>query len=841
MKSFYEKTLKKNSVSMGTVLFLAALTLVPFVLACFKLKFSFSIFCLLSAISFAGGVLKLVCDILFNKGVSLKNKLIYPILFLFLSLFDVTYAVLSHGCETFGEFFKKIFEALISCFLNFAADGNFQDVLSAGEAIVLVQCGKGESVLFGICYMILVVLAPVAGGAVLIDIVSSIFPNLLLHLKNRKSKTNKHIFSELNERSIELAESIRDKFPEAMIIFADTDISDEKEGLADLAARIRKIGAVYVDEDISNLNIVGRKQTAYYLMSEQVHKNMHILAKLTSDEKHKELWRGVEKVSIRVFSDGSAVDMMADRINQQMKNENIPTEVFIVREYDILIYELLEKQPLYKPLLKNPKDSLSVVVVGSGIVARKFIRIAYWLGQMLNPAEKEKGKVSPVKLSFNIISLDGDKLKSRLQRSMPEAFSNEFCNNGGSFKMSHYARFNFFKADVNSYDFTKAIDEIEEIDYVLVALGDDGKNADVSRRLKKQIDRKYLGKDRTVVINSIVESDELQEHFENENKLTEAGTTKTELNFFGCLNDRFTYYNVVGERYKEVIDRALQTFEEAQEEAKKEDSNEAVEKKVADFNGQYNQKSDVASAYSRKTKEFSLGFYDENGKFKTDIDFSKLDRETVNDYVAKLLWLEKRRWNAYTRSIGYCAPTSKQMILFYEKYHEKMQDKLLETHKLVLEGSKEKLDLFNLHVCLLEKEEVSDTLLFEKYEKAALEADSEKLISCLEALIENKFSYQKFSKAFSCVPLAEDRRFESLDEFCEKYPRNTDLIKILFVLSGVPDDNLDDLDRLGVFNRKDYVDYDYKQLKDLLPQKEKKSETLSEKKNTEEIKEELTV
>lgn len=148
-----------------------------------------------------------------------------------------------------------------------------------------------------------------------------------------------------------------------------------------------------------------------------------------------------------------------------------------MREYENLVYSLLQNQPLYLPLLETKASSLSVLLIGGGKIGHQFFKHVYWCGQMLNPAAASQPPEHPnmVSLKMTVISQRADHFRKKMKLEMPEAFEEGLCTENGESDSTTlpYADFSFLNADVTSSDFLDALEKAGDIDYVLIALGDD--------------------------------------------------------------------------------------------------------------------------------------------------------------------------------------------------------------------------------------------------------------------------------------------------------------------------------------------------------------------------------
>lgn len=268
-------------------------------------------------------------------------------------------------------------------------------------------------------------------------------------------------FSELNEMSIAIAESYA-KSEKVFFVFTDVFGTDD-ERMSELLARARKLHAVCLSDDILEIRIYGRKATEYYLIDKAEENNIHALAMLYADNSVKTLWELSEKVDIYLFASDSAADALAENLNSQLESPLPHVTIKVVREYENLVYSLLQNQPLYLPLLETKASSLSVLLIGGGKIGHQFFKHVYWCGQMLNPAAASQPPEHPnmVSLKMTVISQRADHFRKKMKLEMPEAFEEGLCTENGESDSTTlpYADFSFLNADVTSSDFLDALEK----------------------------------------------------------------------------------------------------------------------------------------------------------------------------------------------------------------------------------------------------------------------------------------------------------------------------------------------------------------------------------------------
>lgn len=272
---------------------------------------------------------------------------------------------------------------------------------------------------------------------------------------------------------------------------------------------------------------------------------------------------------------------------------------------------------------------------------------------------------------------------------MPEAFTDE---NG-------YASFQFCDAELGTQGFSDAFDRYcLESDYILVAFGDDDLNLLAASWVKRRLDRYQIVRNgrhlppRKAVINFAVESADLCQSLSyreltSANDVSESDLTSCVFHPFGSLRERYSYRNI---SISDLEARAWLV------DCTHGDLSGYSDRRAFLLNA-YNRHQSIASALHYRYKLISVGAIaslsdlspkKEDGALDALQEIMRRDPQTKN----RILWLEHRRWCAYTRTIGYRCPTVSE-FLSYSRIVEKVNGKVRFIHKD---------DSLRLHPCLLE-------------------------------------------------------------------------------------------------------------------------------------------
>lgn len=639
-------------------------------------------------------------------------------------------------------------------------------------------------------------IAPIIGGAIILEILASIFPKFRLKW-SYLSKRPKYFFSELNAASLALAKSIyneeNDKKP--IFIFTDTYVDDEEEKEYELLLEAKKYGAICVRDDLAHVKKVKSGIRSYYLMDENEFGNLQTLLCLTEDHNVE----FIKDSQIYLFVNSDAYVQIEKQINKEfdesekkkalLKGGEKPL-IVPVNGYRNLVHNLLVDVPLYEPLINNAgKTKLSVTILGNGIIGTEAFLSTYWSGQMLvSDSSNNEKTISECELAINVVSKDKEnvfwskidyinpEIKKTMQISDSGLNDDILCNDGAGNKNNAYCKVKYIEADVKIGGFwdsnTNETKDLLESDYFIVALGNDSDNISVAEKLRRLIGKKHLEEVRNdkvgnVVISYAVFNSNLA-NVPNSNKhycCREKGKSDIFMHAFGSLEQVYSCDNVYMSKYKLLAEGIGAAYDRTQ----------MREKHVEEHkNRGYSYWSDLTRAMHIKYKAFSLGLIKQsvfdfvnNGptwnedyneyvkkqcgiyketatvnskkeKDDTEKSFDKINAIYSEDYYKQVLaWLEHRRWNAFIRTQGFQHTNEfRKNFQLNGKDHKNMELKL---HPCLVEAKKPDLNggkvYLNETVCSLFKYTPPKHF------------DSEKIKSCelsteeMKALLEDKKVY----------------------------------------------------------------------------------------------------
>ncbi len=643
-------------------------------------------------------------------------------------------------CGVTDHPFEKIAEAFVYALKALGIDEGYSHFVGDGVAVVSKLFGESSKLVSVYRFMLslLIVATPVAGGAVIFEVLTTVFPRVRLYFSHFSKKTV-YIFSELNERSLALAKSLCVDKAKAIIVFTDTYLDDGKEKTSEMILQAKNFGAICINEDITHINLRFRGKKKLFLIDEEELSNIRSLAAIADDgelagfrnmqiyvfcqdDSYNLLEQNItkaindrleEKFSYRQSEDSADENIAEDRkckkkkgyigkefekvrIKHQKKRfENHQPVIVRMRDYENIVFNLLNKAPLFEPLTdccfeksedksvkyKNgetrKKKEFNITVFGTGKIGTQMILSSTWCGQFYG-----------YNLNINVVSKESrESFMRRMDKISPEIL--ESTRPGSPILRIYkdvdkhicadpYFRMRYLECDIDNEiienmvctEITakgedKGAFNIINSDYFVVALGSDETNIAMAEELKRTLSVRGLKKSAKAVIALSVFDHNLCKAFRRRNKEKSDITVCA----FGSLDETY--------EYKAITKIKVDPRDIADEDSKR--KKKADEYRDRDKN-QYNYKSDLARSIHLKYRMFSAymflkencapdcedwdisrGFSSEKAYDGYYEKILKANIESLtekgpagdNDIYRYLSWLEHRRWNAYTRSIGF--------------------------------------------------------------------------------------------------------------------------------------------------------------------------------------------
>lgn len=364
-----------------------------------------------------------------------------------------------------------------STFQSFSLDAGYVEIIKTGAA----ELPLGASYLFYIIACAMTVIAPVVGGFAIFGVLGHFFPRIALW---RNIQSTKYVFSELNEYSIETAESIAEiksrlsadkreraeyirrygkadyaEIMHSVIVFTDVYADKASESNAELLQRANNINAICLKDDILTRKIYWiagalyravthtKKKVVYFLMDRSdlssengAESNLRTAVSLFASDKKNMMfvkthwWQfgmKADAMEMYVFSRNENADGIIKNARKGFlkalytkadKNCEPPFLYKVLNEYRNLVYNLLDGNGAYPLYSRYGREP-----DGDGIKKLSVLIVGGGMiaSEFLKTAywcgQMTDGKM-PTSLRMAVMSLDADKTEQKLAFDMPQVF-----------------------------------------------------------------------------------------------------------------------------------------------------------------------------------------------------------------------------------------------------------------------------------------------------------------------------------------------------------------------------------------------------------------------------------
>lgn len=632
----------------------------------------------------------------------------------------VSYPVVSGGCTDKMILIEKAFESLFEALRTLGVEDKYAEYITSLKEVVAGVTNDNTVVIYIIVAFasMLDFFAPFAGGALVFEILASIFPKVRLKWMYLKFWQKKYFFSELNEASLTLAKGIMNSEKRVMrrpvVIFSDVYRDEDNERKSEILAEAKTIGAICIKDDLSHVKKNRFGERVFFLIDE----NDNISLQTLTDLADKSNYEFLKKSEIFFITDNDAYIEVEKRIFEMLKKkyyfskDEMPNFIPVRSSRNLILDMLVNKVPLFEPLIdKENKESLTVTILGTGQIGIEMFLSVYWIGQILN-----------CKLNINVLSMETqtqfwnkiDYINPEIRRTTDKNDPILNYNRKGE-KSEEYCNVRYIECDACSSALINALENhndpksIIDTDYFFVALGSDKLNISVANTLRKEVAKYHIfKKDNTKAVITYVVYDQTISEIVNKKQLFSSfdsgtidfvnNTADIIITAVGSLGEMYSVENIFFNKFYKSTKEINESYELLRNrESRKEEQASRRE-------GEYRYWASMAKAMHRKYKMFSAGFLynsvfnysdPDDKSYKKSIEdtfdryeaFIRNDTEQKKEYyrlLDELAWLEHRRWNAFMRVNGFCGTKH------YENYA--VPDEI---------GSYKQMEV-KLHPCLVE-------------------------------------------------------------------------------------------------------------------------------------------
>ena len=343
--------------------------------------------------------------------------------------------------------------------------------LDSDRSIILemIQC---EPAWLKSAYTVFISIAYIAGPILTFGFVITFFRNVTAYFRCLLSFCRDgYVFSDLNERSILLAKSIRAKDPKAAIIFTDV-FEGEAEEQYELVQQAKEIRAICFKKDILTINFryrLRKRELSFFIMGENEPENVQQTLSLLN------AFNDREHTSLYVFSTGVEGELLLSAANRGK------VRVRRINEARSVINRTLYEQghTLFdsaRTVEGEKEKKISVLLLGLGRYGTEMLKALTWYCQMDG-------------YTFEVNVFDSDpKAEEIFSASCPELMSEDYNGTSIPGEAAYTIRF-YSGIDVRTKTFADQVSQLKDTTYAFISLGSDARNLEAAVEMRMLFER----------------------------------------------------------------------------------------------------------------------------------------------------------------------------------------------------------------------------------------------------------------------------------------------------------------------------------------------------------------
>lgn len=531
----------------------------------------------------------------------------------------------------------------------------YYDVITAGIASSIgAQC---YIMLLGVLHVSLPALSAVTAVTVLFRC----FSTLQVHFANNR-KRPLFVFSEVNERSLHLAKSLR--HIQCDIIFAGSDgdaWSDQQQG---------RHAPIFKEEAISELSIRGKKGKDIYFFCMSGDEDLSLSHCLQLIEKYASLSEAEqEHIHIYQFSRHQDFAVFVDSADKNA------LDVQCINEYEMLIYNLLDRHPL----IRSAGSDIHVLLHGLSDINVIALRAIAWCGQ-----------ISGLSLRISVVGVNIAHRIQDLRLNVPGLFTQRY-------------NIRFFDCETEN-DVAQTIGrECADVSYVIVSEETDNLTMErgiLLRRLFYKLDPNFAACPPIFCYIKEPSKFKLIQHL-----ATAESNPKRKMSYdlipFGSLEEIYTYEKLVDSDLEKLAKNVHLAYEEIFS-----DGEIDVKQALKRYNVfEVNKRSNRANALHIRYKLRMLGL---DYTADPDAQAVRIQDYYTDESLERMSVSEHDRWMAFLETEGWIPSTREQVLAYRDSGISKGRHNcpILKMHPYICEY--EKLEALSLEL------EGKDTTVYDK-------------------------------------------------------------------------------------------------------------------------------
>lgn len=504
-----------------------------------------------------------------------------------------------HWNHAVNDIFGLLQTLLLSAFnsVEMFAGGD-HDLVAGG----MENCSSWLVGPYQLWFALLIIGAPMLS----VSFVMSLFANLSAYGRFRKARRNdKYIFSQLNEKSLVLAEDIRQEEPNACIVFMDTGDDRENQRLSQLR-QAKTLGAICFKKPLLAVNfkkLAPWGGISFFLISEDREENFLLAQQIIPQYRDRKA-----QTYLYVFSNAPACEMMLATMDVGA------LQIRRINDARALVNWMLQGEGT--ELFDNAKimpdgtKHIGAVVVGMGEHGTEMLKSLAWYCQMDGYSLSIDG--------FDKDPLAQDKFTAQCPELMDEAHNGCAIEGDARYQICIHPG-----VDVETDTFARQIAQLRNTTYVMVALGSEERNINAAMMLRCCFERMGIHP----VIQAMVFDSEKKAALQS---IRNFRNQSYDIQVIGDLETAYSRNVILNKELEQAVTELNRRYC---------DSAEALSYVL---NDEYSYFSSAASAIHMAAR-IHCGI---PGADKKQEELTDAERYTVEN-------LEHCRWNAYMRSQGY--------------------------------------------------------------------------------------------------------------------------------------------------------------------------------------------
>ncbi len=251
----------------------------------------------------------------------------------------------------------------------------------------------------------------------------------------RSSRRESHIFSDINDRTLCLAESIYAFDKRSIIVFLGD--SEKVEEQRECAERIKELGGYILDVSPCEVRHSLKKTRTYYLLGKDSGRNLKDAIRLF--ERFDKV--GGEKVKLWLYSKDEISSVIFDNLDEKI-------DIRLINEEQLLAMGLMQSYPLYRGVKDN---KLVFLLLGAGHIGLEILKNALWCSRFGEDFTSE----------YHVIDQNADYAAEKLEKLCPG--------------ISERYHVKFYRADVETVEYTELLKTLKPT-YAVATLGQEQLN-----------------------------------------------------------------------------------------------------------------------------------------------------------------------------------------------------------------------------------------------------------------------------------------------------------------------------------------------------------------------------